>query len=383
MNKECEVLLTARLSLAELCGRKDFCKGHALNNALRRDPADVLATIYWCRKIQQQSGWKTPYAIGAVVTPNSYVKTDKPRVHRHPNQWSKYSKGKHRPSPAMLARTEAVYPGTSKEIEWTIWSVLKRMPETTAAIEIFKAKLPADVQSQMLRAQKASAAGYLGVLRTVGRTLERVGNLDALAALVLLLKSAELEGRSEEANQWVWHIYRCLFILSEHLLMGGIACPLFDLLEVRVLKGVSHEGWRYSFPSDLFLHIADAFAHRRSRLKEAPLSSLMVKKDASRLQRILDGRAGWDSKFAFNPFKGPAARETVFTEATLRACLETMCLFSWGWNMLASGGHPGMPPAKVWAGKDLWARSQPCAPYSRDRESNTDLLSEGIDDHQD
>lgn len=83
--------------------------------------------------------------------------------------------------------------------------------------------------------------------------LERMESLDGLAAVALQCHAARIAGSAETACRWAWHVYRSLVILGVFLLIRGIAQPMFELIEERLLKDIAQRGWRYHFPVGCYL----------------------------------------------------------------------------------------------------------------------------------
>lgn len=355
MRKIRQVIGTDRFSLEEFFAHAGFQAGTSISGGQRRDVVDALATVAWFRHLRGRSQDTSPYAIGRSVEPDAYWKTEE-RVRFHRNKWPKYERGKHRPDAALTNLAEQVYPGSARELNSALWRFLKKIPESSKALGELEQLLETEVRLQIARWQPRIQASKNGSIGRLATAFERIGTVDALTAMLILCQSARLEGRTAQAHEWTLYIYRCMLMLGSFWMSRGIARPLFELIEQRFLKEVSHLGCRYSFPAVLYGQAIGKLESVLWHIKDAPYHLMSERQRNRYTQRILDGNFGWDLKFAFNPYETLLSSDSA-SEATAESCLRKMRIFVWAWNMLHSyRAHPNMPPSSVFDGTDLTAR---------------------------
>ena len=352
-----QVIATEQFSLAEFCIYAGFSGPAETTGSNRRDVTDALATVSWYRRLNQLSEWARPYAIGLKIEPEAYWNTaEHERFHR--NKWPKYARGLHRPQEPLVCAAEHAFPGSAVELSKPIWLILKHPPASLHQITKFEEMLDLSVRLEISRWCPRVQASKNGSIKRFAGALERVASLDALTAMILQCHKALLLGESEAACKWVAQIYRGLLILGVQLCSRGIALPLFELLELRLLKDVSHGGWRYYFPATRYLDALGVMSEALWHIEGRPYSSMSDAQKTIYTRKTMDGDLGWDLKFALNPVCLPCSEGALMWDSDLRPFQEGINLFVWAWNMHRSGrAHPQIPPPEVFSGTDLWARS--------------------------
>lgn len=352
-----QVIATEQFSLQEFCIYAGFSEPVATAGSHRRDVTDALATVSWYRRLHQLSEWARPYAIGLKVEPKAYWNTaEHERFHR--NKWPKYARGLHRPQAPLVCAAEHAFPGSSEELSNPIWIILKHPPGSLHQITKFEEMLDLSVRLEISRWSPRVQASKNGSIKRFAGALEQIASLDALTAMILQCHKALLSGKAETACKWVAQIYRGLLILGVQLYSRGIALPLFELLELRLLNDVSHDGWRYYFPATRYLEAIGVMSEALWHIEGRPYSSMSNAQKAVYMRKIMDGGLGWDLKFALSPIRLPCSEGALMWDSDLGQFQRGINLFLWAWNMHRSGRtHPQLPPPEVFNGTDLRARS--------------------------
>lgn len=346
---------TERFSLVEFLAHAGLDAGAEIDATVRRDVVDALATVAWFRCLRTRSEGASPYAVGQVIEPEGYWKTDE-RVRFHRNKWSKYERGKHRPSASLVDIADKAYPGSSRELNAVLWRFLRRVPSSAKVLVELEEQLDPEVRLLINRWRPAIQSSKSGSIKRLASALEQMGTADALAAMLLLCQFSNLQGRTSEALEWSFYIYRCMLMLGVFWTRRGVAKPLLELIEHRFLSHLSHLGVRYSFPSNLYSEAIGRLEEVLWHIEPGPERVTSEPCRSEYAQRILNGKYGWDLKFAFNPFEIVASADEV-SDAQTDACLRKLRLFTWAWHILYSERpHPGVPPKQVFDGTDLHAR---------------------------
>lgn len=340
------------ISLAEFCERVGWRTTAPTPDRARRDIIDALATVAWFRFLQSKWPDSTPYAVGQRVEPEGYS-VNEFGEHSHSNKWAKYARGLHVPNKVLVNKAEHLVPGSSRVLNSALWQVLRRSPSSAQAVTLPEAMLGHEAQRVVARWRAPSNTTIGCAPGGFGRNLESLASLDALAVMVLWCQAAQLLGDSDSASDWVYRIYKMLLLLGGDLYTLGIARPLFELLQARVLRDVARAGWRYHFPAELYTSAIEYMFDAAQQAKGTPFPLLTSKQRTRRLQQVIEGRFGKDCMFALNPVRQPVGSADVITELDLRNCEIERRGFEWAWSLRREGiVHTGYPPMHVLLGTE-------------------------------
>lgn len=342
---------SACLSLAEFRHHSGFADARKS----RKDVTDALKTVFWAFSLQERTGLGTAYGLERFFEPAAFGKNAKgDRFHN--NKWSGYLAGRHEPKKVLIA-VESKCPGANACLTSPLWEALTDRALTRPQLEALVLPLAPDIQSLVRRHGTAPpSVRFPGtkIDRGLAEALERRASLDALAATVILLRIAIVECETAAAYEWGRYALRIVLMLGELLHAGGIARPLLELLEERVLNLVGHDGARPGFPRGSFVVIARCFAEVLRQVGDQPFESMTEARRHTVGQRLFDVRSGFDCFYAFNPIRA-IGKFAAGAEGEHAFATPDVWLHTWGLNMLSVGGHPDMPPPAVKAGLDLWA----------------------------
>lgn len=346
---------TERLSLAEFRAVARIAPPAETAAQSRRDIADVFATVYWSRWVRRASGCPSPYAVGRAVEPDAYWSAGGgERLHR--NKWSKYERGLHCPHDTLVDKAERIFPGSARRFRHVLWTILKQPPRSERLITEFEAKLGPDVHSLILKWPPRILRGASTSLGPLPKKLERVADLDALAAMILQIHAARLTGQTMAAHRWAYHLYRCLLLFSDDLRQCGIAQPLFELIQFHLLKNVSHRGCQYYFPAPLYIAASDYLSDILRQISGTAYPALDRTQRVRFMQLTLDIYHGLACRSALNPFLRVTSNEAPPSESCQRVASIGRQLFIWGWNMRREEQpRECLPTPSVFDGTDLHA----------------------------
>ncbi len=327
--------------------RTQLAKSLASANGPRRDQLTVLATACWFEQARRASKCSTYYAIERFFEPGAFGKNEEGDPY-HRNKWAKYAVGLHQPSMAVVAKVDQKIPGVSKILRHPLWEILRDIDVACQKKDVWLGQLGVDVQSVVA---DEDAAIVLGAEKAVGPTsrqlqmLERRAGVDALACLSLLAAEAMRAGRGEAALQIASSLYRVLLIACILHPLDKLRNELFACMRERIFDRIHHGGFRLGleyvdFPEEIYLLLQVKSALDRSGKKTNCKKSII-----KAFVELLDGKYGYDVKFALNPphvisedVGDISASDREYSDRSIR-------LREWGLSALRSGRIEKFPPS--------------------------------------
>lgn len=353
----------AQLSLQELAEKCNCAWSCETRHHRRRDVTDGMSTLYWFYGVRTKSGLLTARALERHFEPDS-MRDSAFNVRLLKNKWSGhgYGGGLHVPSDALLTHVDEELPGSSRDIKHVVWSLLGPDSDRINDAECLSL-LRSDFQDLLFGWRKREAKAqpnWTPLNQRMVHMLERRASLDALAALILLIRRALAMEQLELAHAWCRSLYRVLVILGPLLLRRGIARSLFELIELRVMPSRDVGCEMYWMPLEWYQKsigvVMDALYH----IHGVPYHSLTVHQKIVHTHDFLEGKYGWDYKFALGPLRMYRIAQGEDGSSTLTVMEHDWILANWARNMLSTGGHPLFPPAEVFTKGDVWARDPKC-----------------------
>jgi hypothetical protein len=347
-----QAIESACLSLAEFRQRSHFPRARETLKQGKNDITDALKAVFWAYSLQELTGSASPRALERLFEPETFRKNAAGQPFNH-NKWRHYFAGRHEPI-AALDKVAAKFPGANACLESPLWAALTPRPLTRRQLDNLILPLAPDIQAIVRRRgtePRSPRFPGMSMDRGLAEALERRASFDALAAAIIMVRISHVEGESSAAFDWGRHVLRILLMLSEMLHNGGIARPLLELVEERVLALAWHDGARPGYPAGSFFRLAQ---HYVQGLGQMHRSWMTRKQRQAPGQCLLSIEYGWDCFYAFGPLRitveGAPDRPEDRQFATPDIWLHT-----WALNMLEIGRHRDAPPDAVVAGLDLWA----------------------------
>ena len=231
----------------------------------RRDDVYVISTALWFEKIRSELNLPSPYAVERHLEPHANGTV------RHDNNWAKYAIGRRRPGNARVEKIDIKIPGTARFLKHPLWDILRKTFVSALEIEAWIRTLDGDIQTILLRKNQRKnpdmATGGPVVTKTQLDMLKRRAGLDALAALILLVRKATLHGQSEIALKICDYIYQVLLITCLLSPFRLLVREIFDCFQRRVFAGIQHNGMNIdvaTFDCKAFIELLD-LAVRQTR----------------------------------------------------------------------------------------------------------------------
>ena len=173
----------------------------------------ILRTAYWFERLRADTDRDTAYALGKHLQPATYRKNAKGDAYHH-NLWPKYASGKHAPSPALLDEIDRQVPGSKGHFRHALFDAVELTTDLGRGGDELFQRLHPSVQHAVFQRSALKHRVYrrrASLARTLA-LLEPQGDLEALAAGVVLLREAQEARADERAFQIGESLYRMLVI---------------------------------------------------------------------------------------------------------------------------------------------------------------------------
>lgn len=194
-----------------------------------KSPVDLFRTQVWFNAVALIAG-KTAYALELEFHPASVSRSA--TGIRRPRLWDRYKSGKVVVGAALVARVEAVYPGSADWFHAPLWQAFKRRARTQDEINAELLQLGEAVTELMFKPEPpAGRRDRQPFNEEAAQALADLGTLEALAAAMLLVQEAEAIA-SEPLRRLALSVYRQLMIaIKDYPPLREIYPILFDLLD--------------------------------------------------------------------------------------------------------------------------------------------------------
>lgn len=266
----------------------------------KRDDIYVISTALWFEMIRSECNLPSPYAVEQHLEPNS-IRSRGDGTVSHDNNWAKYAIGRRRPGSARVERVEIKIPGTARLLKHPLWDILRKPSLSALETEVWIRMLDGDVQTILLRKNQQRGPDTTVIDRIATKTqldmLKRRAGLDALAALVILVRKATRLGQSEMGLKICDYIYQVLLVTCLFSPFRLLAREIFDCFQRRVFSGVQHNDIEIdvaAFDCRAFVELLD-LAVRQTRNKQ---QFGYKQKDIVRVSSTLLDAPNFDVKFA-------------------------------------------------------------------------------------
>lgn len=314
-----------------------------MENVARRDPVDTVRVRYWYEGVRRSVRSRTPYQLEKLLEPESFTKADG-RTH-YRNKWTRYAQGQHTPQQHLVDRVADRVLGSERELNHPLWSILKAERISSRQITTWIERLEPRVQTAIYRRPhdgQGAALLRLAYTSTLGRRLVKLGNLDALACLLLYWHESSSAG-PDEGGRPAERIYQLLLILGRDFARRRIAEDIFMLFQTRVFARAVWEHGRLCMDGKLYQKSATVLYFLLSQVGGMPPLPSWAQQVRTMLH-LLEGKQGFDVKFAMAPVWEPDWRLGPPTRETLDRWIQSRRLRVWGWSHLRAGTIGKFPP---------------------------------------
>lgn len=333
----------------------DLCQNwHKIELAapsVRRDQTDVLRCVFWHHGLRRQVNASSAYRLEQLFEPDSFRTVDK--IRRNRNKWQKYAKGQHIPCAGLVEKVEQRVPGSAKDLNHVLWQILRLNKPLSENREKWLSQLQPSLTTLIV----TSGDGPFGqgkirpsVDKRLLNRIEQQTSVDALAYMTILFLEAVEGGQQELAFNIANRLFEMLLMLGVELEQRKIGLALFDLYVERIFKKVTWKSGRFIWEEIDFLAYSGVLNLYAFKSKSSKKTSLSWPERVMNMRQVLQGRLGYDLKFALAPlyFSSPVDAELRVQEQ--RAYQRQQNLKKWGWNCINEDVQGRYPPLSLMAG---------------------------------
>lgn len=319
-----------------------------LNTPANRDLVDVLRVRYWYEGVKRQMNCSTAYQLERLFEPLAAISVDERTPFR--NKWIRYETGKHTPRANLVDLVEGRVPGSSKELSHPLWEVLRLGDASVPRLDAWLEKLEPRVQTALYRKpyDGMTAPNWrLAFSMSMGRRLVKLGNLDALAALLLLWLEARHHDRLKDMQQLAGLLYQLLLMLGMEFVQRDMAEELFLMFRAKVFDRTDWEGGRFALDETLYVrgtHLLYCLLYKVRDMH--PFSSWFARCQA--MQALLNGKKGLDAQFGLQILLVPDWRDGPPTRKQWWLWRQHNLHWLWGWVHLNRDTSGRTPDDALW-----------------------------------
>jgi hypothetical protein len=211
-----------RLMDAKINNQQNLSKKSSLH------PVDSLRVRFWYQGIKRATKLSTAYQIECYFEPLDKV-ADGRTLFR--NKWIRYEHGRHVPQTKLVELVEAKCPGTAVDLYHPLWKALKLDRYVPKEVERLFGLLEPQVKSVVYEQPKN---GFFSAIRLKFKTTQipyllKIGNTDALTALLLYWQEATYNGNLSDARFIAKKIYSLLLNLGFSFFVRSLDSEIFRL----------------------------------------------------------------------------------------------------------------------------------------------------------
>ncbi|MBW9335675.1 hypothetical protein FEE59_19360 [Herbaspirillum sp. RU 5E] len=312
----------------------------------RKDIVDAIRTVYWCRGVLERLGLNSVYKLEQCLDGSSFKRSNGTTSPSH--KWQKYSRGSNTPRSREVDLAETRAPGTAQQLRHILWDVLKTESPDPVDIHQWLARLQPSSQGILFVGAPTALSGpgsRAEVNSRLIRRLHRRANIDALAALVILLKEALMLGRRDLVRILVGATYQMLLILGMEFLARGIAIELFDVFHSRIFFPALADQFQFDVDAERFVKASYILNRATFQTRKTNGQSLAWEERVRYMCDILEGKFGEDLRCILRPNFRPLDPSKKNFEKEMRIFRLLEEFSNWGWHCIDNGILGKMRPS--------------------------------------
>ncbi|MDX8128750.1 hypothetical protein QLH52_15750 [Methylomonas sp. OY6] len=297
-------------------------------------PIKSLRVRAWYEGIKQRSNCTNPHQIEKLIE-------NKIPTPLHPdtplrNKWRRYRLGIEVPRQKFVQNVDVVFPGSAREFNHPLWEILLRGDQVISDIDNWMEKLEPKVQFAVFGQsyEVFPVKSRQPFSSKIGRELVKLGNIDALAAILLYWIESKQLGQVNNTQNQAQYMYRLLLMLGLELKERNLAEDLFDLILERVFDRTNW-GTNLEFGIN-YSHYRRAFNLLNVMLYKFPeLKAFSSRKTcSSAMHLLLEGKRGLSISCGLDVVLTPNWQFGPPTEGEWNSWVRHYKEWLWGWTHL-------------------------------------------------
>jgi hypothetical protein len=207
-----------------------------IKTRIRRDWLDVIRTTIWYAYIKRKFLNSTNHEIAKFIEPDVFGKDEAKDINNY-IRWAKYRRGKHTPGKELINQADQHVKGSARIINHVVWEVIRGRKPLKWFIEDGANELSWDIRKILFKSvnDQNELISVLHIRKELTR-IERLANLDALAALIIFLRIANEQNQREIALSIGRSIYRILLVMCVFLPLANFRYELGFIIYLYVFS---------------------------------------------------------------------------------------------------------------------------------------------------
>ena len=297
-------------------------------------------------QIKRATKLSTAYQIECYFEPLDEV-TDGRTLFR--NKWIRYEHGRHVPQAKLVELVEAKCPGTAVDLYHPLWKTLKLDCYVPKEVESLFGLLEPQVKGVVYERPKN---GFFSAVRLKFKATQipyllKIGNMDALAALLLYWQEATSNGNHSDACFIAKKIYSILLNLGWSFLQRDLDGEIFRLFKDKVFEKTDWEYGLFAVDEEMYCRshlIIEQMLDTGPQIK--PYDSWRSR--SFTVYKMLDRKCGLYLHFGFGVALSPNWSFGPPTPTQYNLWLDHWKSWLWGWVHVNQGTRGFYARDKVW-----------------------------------
>ncbi|MBD0679935.1 hypothetical protein CGA21_14925 [Pseudomonas sp. PSB11] len=300
--------------------------------------ADVLRVRFWYEGVSQRTGINKAYELEQHFEPESFRRRAGNNKLSYRCKWQRYEVGQHTPQDRLAKRVDAHLPGSQQELHHPLWDLLKLKPPCNALNETFLQHLKPDVLAVLFKKTNEADVYWqrANITRGLMKKLECIASLDALAALIWLMREALSKDNRKTTEELAQSIYKVLIMRSIWWEERKLAAPLVELFIQRILPLGSPPNLIFSMNTELLVEASTLLNLIVHQTPAGKRDKLVWQQRVRIMRKLLSGDMGLDVPFALAPIYVAAPGKPMIREAVLDTLQWQNRLRQIGWDNILS-----------------------------------------------
>lgn len=241
----------------------------------------------------------TPYAVGRLLQPETYVKEGA----HHQNLWAKYAQGQHVPSALTLSKIEVHVPGSAAVLNSRLWWMLDcKRPRHMDVAMLDSLSYP--IRDCMFVLEHGRVVIARSWDDSLDRLCERASGLEALVAAVWVLREALHAGDEDNYLSIGEYLHSILLMVLASKELHCIRYTLMAFFFEFVFPLCSGRDLTLNPDPQQLLESAEAFDEVRWLYEDSGTVEPVHHGDSSSCYALFEGSLGWDMRLGLGPHYG-------------------------------------------------------------------------------